>query len=440
VANVAGGDITVVAGGNLALNSAAGVGTSIATTGSVTLQGSSVTSTGTLTGALVNATATAGNISLTQSSGIALGLLSSSGTVTVNSGGAITDGNGSLNIIASSANLSGAAGIGSIANPLETQVGAITLSGGGEIGIINHGNLLLNGLSSTGSSSAVYASTQFGASSATLTLGSPVSVSGNLSLLSDSGMTVDKNVSAGGALVLDGGLGDLDILPGAGNTTVQAGGVALLNGANVHLGHASQTTNLDVIGGSGLGIISAGELTVQGGSGGYTFVRSNSGNLAIATVGNVTVTGGDSGGFAHVLGSPDVVMSVGGTVQLNATDPTAPARIESALPSTIYLDFTTVPSGGYFVNGVEGVTADPELGTGFYADGVPAVLDQNLLITYGGAGVVAPSVPGVEQAVNQIIASTNQTTTITDEEPVPATSDGGTTGGEVKDKELPVCK
>jgi hypothetical protein len=262
-------------------------------------------------------------------------------------------------------------------------------------------------------------------------------VSGNLSLLSDSGMTVDKNVSAGGALVLDGGAGDLVIKPGAGNTTVQAGGIALLHGANVKLGEAGQTSSLDVIGSSGLGIISDGDLTVEGGNGGYTFVRSDSGNLAIATIGSVTVTGGTSGGFAHVLGSPDVTMSVGGTVQFNATDPTAPARIESALPSSVYVNFTTVPSGGYFVNGQESVTADPELGTGFYADGAPAVLDQNLFITYGGVPLVPPaSVPGVEQVVNQIVASTNQQT----DEPVPTLVDDPNAGEGDKDKkDLPVC-
>ena len=420
-----------------------GAGASITSGAGTTLTGINVTQSGGTISGLISATATGGTISFNQAGGYTLGLLSANTAVNVTTSGAILDGIQANNILAPTATLSAGTGVGSIADPLQTLVGQLAVSSiGGEIGIINSGSLILNGLSGGASNAAIYASTQFGAPSASLSLGGPVSVSGNLSLLADTGMTVDKNVSAGGALVLDGGAGDLDILPGAGNTMVQAGGVVLLNGANVHLGHASQTTNLDVIGGSGLGIISAGELTVQGGSGGYTFVRSNSGNLAIATVGNVTVTGGDSGGFAHVLGSPDVTMSVGGTVQFNATDPTAPARIESAIPASVYVDFTTVPSGGYFVNGQESVTADPALGTGFYADGVPAVLDQNLFISYGGIPLVPPatSVPGVEQVLSQIIASTNQQTDATNETPGEVVTLSEPQEGEKDKKGLPVCK
>ncbi|HXF67279.1 MAG TPA: hypothetical protein VNK67_11365, partial [Burkholderiales bacterium] len=303
---------------------------------------------------------------------------------------------------------------------------------------INHGNLTLSGLSFSGTSAAIYASTQFGAPSGTLSLGSGVAVSGNLSLLSDTGMTIDKNVTATGTLALGGGGGTLAVVPGAGATTVQSGGAMALAGANVALGSASQTSNLDIVAGGGMAI-GTGNLTVTGGNGGYTFVRTSAGNMAIVTTGNVTATGGSAGGFAHVLGSPDLFMTVGGTVQMNATDPTAPARIESAAPTTINLNFPNLASGGYFVNGQEGVVADPALGTGFYADGQPAVLGVNLIVAYGTGGTT--TTPPVEQAINQVIASTNQQTTIAETE----TAAGAGTGtapeeDDKKKKELPVCR
>lgn len=221
-----------------------------------------------------------------------------------------------------------------------------------------------------------------------------------------------------------------------------------LSGTNIVLGSASQTADLDITATSGMQI-QAGNLTVNGGSGGHTFVKTAAGNMTVVTTGNVIVNGGTSGGFAHVLGSPDLAMSVGGTVQMNATDPTAPARMESASASTINLDLTSgATSGGFFVNGMEGVISDSALGTGFYADGQPAVLGQNLMVTYNGAPAAAPATVStpVDQAVNEIINATNQQTeTITqtpgeDKEPAATSEEQKVAEGEKDKKSLPVCK
>jgi hypothetical protein len=59
------------------------------------------------------------------------------------------------------------------------------------------------------------------------------------------------------------------------------------------------------------------------------------------------------------------------------------AAIESASPTTITVAFPNLASGGYFINGVEGVVYDAATDTGFIADGSPAVLAGNLIITYG---------------------------------------------------------
>jgi hypothetical protein len=61
--------------------------------------------------------------------------------------------------------------------------------------------------------------------------------------------------------------------------------------------------------------------------------------------------------------------------------------------------------GGYFVNGVESVVFDPTTSSGFVAGGRPAVLGQNLIVTYGG---IAPSggsnlPPAVNDAINQVV-------------------------------------
>jgi hypothetical protein len=57
------------------------------------------------------------------------------------------------------------------------------------------------------------------------------------------------------------------------------------------------------------------------------------------------------------------------------------AQIYSNLPYSIWIHFPNLSSGGYFVNGTEGVVSSGS--SGFYANGVPAVLDSNLHITYG---------------------------------------------------------
>jgi hypothetical protein len=49
-------------------------------------------------------------------------------------------------------------------------------------------------------------------------------------------------------------------------------------------------------------------------------------------------------------------------------------------PNSIHVFFPNTSTGGYTVNGVEVTSAN---GSGFYAGGVPAILDQNLWITYG---------------------------------------------------------
>ena len=135
---------TLAAGGTVAVTATAGDVlvdnlTSIDSVNGTTLTGKNVTQTGGSIQGLISATGTGGNVSLTQTGSYLLGALTaaSGGSVTVNSGGSITDGNtAGNNIAASVASLTAASGIGTVNDPLETQVGQLTLSSaGGEIGL-----------------------------------------------------------------------------------------------------------------------------------------------------------------------------------------------------------------------------------------------------------------------------------------------------------------
>jgi filamentous hemagglutinin family protein len=425
------------------LTAMGGSGTSVGGAASIEIVANSVSANSGSISAISSASGGA-DVSVVAGGNVILGLLSATNSVTViSSGGAIMDGNAGLNIAAPFATMTAATGIGSIADPIETQVDNIVLaSASGEIGVINNGSFNLNNLSFGGSAAAVYASTQFGAASGMLTLGSDIGAAGSLSLLSDTGMTVDRNIFTGGDLVLDGGSGNLNVVPGADNTTIDSAGVTILTGANVNIGQAGQTSHLSMFAGNGLGILTPGNVTVQGGDGGHTLVVGAN-NLAIGAGGDVTVNGGSAGGFAHVIGSPDLIMEVGGSVQVNATDPAAPALIESASASTILLDFPLLPSGGFFVNGQENVVFDPATETGFFADGQPAQVGTSLLVTYGEMPTPAPqpslTVDNANQlmnsANNEIVNATNQQTDIT--------SGGKTTSGDPLEEEnkkgFPIC-
>jgi len=72
-----------------------------------------------------------------------------------------------------------------------------------------------------------------------------------------------------------------------------------------------------------------------------------------------------------------VVLKVGGEIFMNTG-----GQIYAGLPTTIYLTFPMLSSGGYTVNGVPGLVFDGS--TGFFAGGSGAVLGTNLLVTYGG--------------------------------------------------------
>jgi filamentous hemagglutinin family protein len=229
----------------------------------------------------------------------------------------------------------------------------------------------------------------FAQSAGDLIVPSGASYSGNAGYTAQGGNLLVNglvNAAYGGANITLDAVGNVLIL-GGGNVT---GGTVKLKGGNVVIGDLSSSSPASVSASSLLEILSSGNLTLQGGSGpGAYAAASSTGALTVSASGDVILAGGSgAGSFAHMMGDPDVVLSsVGGVIRMDAGSGTGSyAAIESVSPTSIYATFPNLASGGYFVNGVEGVIYDAATGTGFIAGGSAAVLNTNLLVTYGGSG------------------------------------------------------
>ncbi|MCW5576675.1 MAG: hypothetical protein KIT13_11320, partial [Burkholderiales bacterium] len=135
--------------------------------------------------------------------------------------------------------------------------------------------------------------------------------------------------------------------------------IILMNGSSAH-------------GGTGVSVSALGMLSMNESS-----LGSSYGNAYINTGGNVNLDD-----YSTIYGSPDVFMNVGGVININND-----SAVEAGSPHTINLTFPLLTSGGFFVNGIEGVVFDGN--TGFFANGVGAVLGDTLKVTYGGGGALA---------------------------------------------------
>ncbi len=360
-----------------------------------------------------------GNTAITNRGALTVGNMRDAGTITLVNDAAVTQAAGTA---ISAAELIAQA-VGGIA--LNTQVANLTLNtNGGDVYVINDGSFTVD-LFGSPVNGAVYASTQFGAPSASLTLGSAVSASGNLSLLSDSGMSINQPVSAGGALVLDGGLGDLNI-----TTSSVSGDSVFLLGGNVNVGSVAGTTTTVTASGL-LSIVTPGTLNVRAGSGPTTVTGMV--NADVVTGGDVNVRGGSAPGtYAYLRGDPDINMIVGGTINIDigTGGNTAYGQVIAGAPRTIAVGFPMLASGGFFVNGIENAVFDVQTNSGFLSGGLPAILGTNLLVTYGGGTVL--NVP-----TDALIVAMGESTKPPDAEKDKDVFDDLKKD---KDKEAPVCR
>ncbi len=239
---------------------------------------------------------------------------------------------------------------------------------------------------------------------------------------------------AGGNIVLDSSYYyDTLNAVGGGNTpgmksviVAAAGNVSLINGAGI------SSTGTVGLGGANISLddnsyVDADSTASVGATGSLSLTNGSSvegyGNAYIATGGNVTVDGDSS-----ILGNPDVFMTVGGVIHMNNG-----GTVAAGAPTTIHVTFPMLTSGGYFVNGVEGVVSEGALfsgGTGFFADGSGAILGTNLLVTYGGG--VTLNIP-----TDALIVAMGQSTKPPDPE---KDKDVFEEIGDEKKKDAPICR
>ncbi len=358
-----------------------------------------------------------GNVQIVNAGDLSVaGTVHANGNVALTStSGAILDGNtNGFDIIAAQVTLAAPNGVGSIVNPLEIQTPLLSVNAGNEVGIINSGNLTLASLIFSGNTASIAATGMMGF------LGSGISVNGNLALLANNGMLVDRDVSASGVLLLNSGAGNLLL------DDVQVMGSALvLSGNNITIDY-----DAIVAGMNGVSVNAAGSLEVRNGSqlgGGAGY-----GLTEIIAGGNVLVDKG------LIVGDPDVVMRVGGMVNINGTL-FQQGAIHAISPNSVHLNFPN-GSGGFFVNGTAGLVYDPVTNTGFFVGNppVPAALGAGLVVTYGagGGGLVLPST--VQQTVfGTLIAESDKTTKPPDPD---KDKDVFAKNEEDKKKDAPVCR
>lgn len=225
----------------------------------------------------------------------------------------------------------------------------------------------------------------YGSNSNSITAGNGLSINvRNAMNISDSTEISDDggsliNITVGGALNVDD-----STITATNDLTIKAGATTLTDSTF----DSGSNLNLTV------GSLSMTRSTV-GDSSGMTPT-----NINITSNGNVVLNDG-----SDIVADQEVRMLVGGRLYLNSGG-SGESHISTFSNNTIYLTFPTLFSGGYFMDGVEGVlfsSVNPFTGffTGSSLDTL-AILNTNLFITYAPAG-----------ALTNIVGQTTTTTQVT---------------------------
>lgn len=111
-------------------------------------------------------------------------------------------------------------------------------------------------------------------------------------------------------------------------------------------------------------------------------------------------------------------------------DTGAAATINSYSGGSIHVNFPYLSSGGYFVDGVEGMVYNGT--SGFVVGGYPAVLDTNLFITYGGLGLTNPV---LNSMLNDLLGASDIATLIDDAIVASTATEGDLMGTDQDDSE-----
>jgi len=292
--------------------------------------------------------------------------------------------------------MSGYGGVGSIANPIEIQASALSVySGSGSIGVINTGNLILNGFNSSNGSVAIGAT---------------------------GSLTVDgaEGSAGGGDLTLSAN-GDLNIMDSyvyaSENLYLNSGGNMNISGDYYRYAYGSSGTT--AVAGGNLHVYSVTPSSYSG-----PRLGTFSSNTTVKTGRNVVVDN------SSIQGGPDVMMEVGGAVFVNGTL-SSPGRIEAGSVETITLVLTGLTGGGFTVNGVSGSVYDALMDTGFFTDNSPAVLGDTMKVTYTGASISPPT--------DTLIVAMNQATKPPEEQQSTGAMESEDDKNKDKKKDLPIC-
>jgi filamentous hemagglutinin family protein len=180
---------------------------------------------------------------------------------------------------------------------------------------------------------------------------------GALALSQDGDLLVSGDVTSGAQTI--SATGDMTIRPGIRpNVTVRA--------------HGAQTFN---VGGS-FGLLAGDAWN------GYAQTLA-SGAVSITTGNDLLVRGG--GGllaYALLYGGDDIHLTVGNELRIDGgSGPFAYARVQTDFWDRIYLTFPNRASGGYFINGREGVTRRGL--DGLFTGLLPAIRNRSLIVSYG---------------------------------------------------------
>jgi hypothetical protein len=378
------GDLSLMAGGSVASATAgggAGIGgrggatptatnLSLAVDGNLTLTGGSVAGTGASIGApplsndpTVMSISAGGNVVLNP--GTAPGALARLGARAESPAGGNIDisANGSVVLNSTSPDMYSfirtADGVTlrarEIAQGVDSRIQANTLSIETQQGASLVGANVLNSLSAANSTGGAVS---FNNTSPLLTVtGIQQIPSGALTLNQTGNLLVTGDVSSGAQAMR--ATGDFTIAPQA------------ASGLQVHA-NGAQTFS------------AGGKFSLLGGSAwdGYALVTST-GPMRVQTGGDLSIAGG-SGLLATAMlyGKDDVRLTVGDALRLDrGTGLLAFARVQADFGDKIYVEFPNRSSGGYFVDGVEGVTNRGL--DGFFTGLLPAVRGRSLILTYG---------------------------------------------------------
>lgn len=132
-----------------------------------------------------------------------------------------------------------------------------------------------------------------------------------------------------------------------------------------------------------------GDVNIAGSEIHLTGTRITATNLvSLFSRGDITLTGTqvDEDGLVDkpsiVSAGSEVLVVAGGKLILDSGSSSASIRADSA--ETIFLNFPLLAASGFSVDGVEGAITGSSSETGFFVLGKPAVLDENMFVTYGG--------------------------------------------------------